>query len=99
QQSTEFSAGLVGFPGGAPRPPFSVVRATPDLLLQLAPWSTAVADSQPRRLQCRVDSHRRGSRLGRIRERWGTRRTAHVRSGSWLRLAASSLGLTPQGGW
>jgi catechol 2,3-dioxygenase-like lactoylglutathione lyase family enzyme len=40
QRSLDFYARILGFAADAPRPPFSVVRVSPDFVIQLAPWGT-----------------------------------------------------------
>jgi catechol 2,3-dioxygenase-like lactoylglutathione lyase family enzyme len=40
QKSLDFYTGVLGFTHEGDRPPFSTVRVTPDLVLQLAPWGT-----------------------------------------------------------
>jgi catechol 2,3-dioxygenase-like lactoylglutathione lyase family enzyme len=40
QRSLEFYTGILGFRYEGERPPFAVVRVTPDFVLQLAPWGT-----------------------------------------------------------
>ncbi len=44
EQSLDFYTRVLGFTADAPRPPFSVVRVSPDLILQLAPWGTKGGD-------------------------------------------------------
>ena len=38
--SIEFYAGILGLTHEGERPPFSVIRVTPSLVIQLAPWGT-----------------------------------------------------------
>src|SRR5206468_11465410 len=40
QQSVEFYTRVLGFTHEGQRPPFEVIRVTPDLVIQLAPWGT-----------------------------------------------------------
>lgn len=44
EQSLDFYTRILGFRAEAPRPPFSVVRVSPELILQLAPWGTKGGD-------------------------------------------------------
>jgi catechol 2,3-dioxygenase-like lactoylglutathione lyase family enzyme len=40
EKSIEFYTRILGFTYEGERPPFAVLRVTPDLILQLAPWGT-----------------------------------------------------------
>ena len=40
QRSVEFYTRVLGFAHEGQRPPFEVIRVTPDLVIQLAPWGT-----------------------------------------------------------
>ncbi len=40
QRSRDFYSGILGFTADGERPPFTVVRVTPDFVIQLAPWGT-----------------------------------------------------------
>lgn len=40
ERSLEFYTGILGLTYDGERPPFSVVRVSPDLVLQLGPWGT-----------------------------------------------------------
>jgi len=47
EESLRFYTGVLGLSHEGQRPPFSVLRVTPELTLQLAPWGTAFALSRP----------------------------------------------------
>jgi catechol 2,3-dioxygenase-like lactoylglutathione lyase family enzyme len=38
--SVDFYTGILGLAPGGERPPFTTVRVTPELVIQLAPWAT-----------------------------------------------------------
>jgi catechol 2,3-dioxygenase-like lactoylglutathione lyase family enzyme len=43
-RSIEFYTGVLGFAYEGERAPFAIIRVTPDLVLQLAPWGTRGGD-------------------------------------------------------
>jgi catechol 2,3-dioxygenase-like lactoylglutathione lyase family enzyme len=44
EQTMDFYTRILGFTAEPPRPPFSVVRVSPELIIQLAPWGTKGGD-------------------------------------------------------